>query len=270
MREASADGIGVRRHPTALAAILAVEAGRVITRDNLMALLWPDADAEQARKRLRVALHALRQALGRDAVVSGGRPAARSPRSTATSPHSRRHSRPGDTSWPSRPTVGLSWMGSTCPIRSSPRQPPAYRLPCNVPPEGRAQVARLYLLTGQGTESEKLYRALAAEQPDVLTWRTHLAVLGFAVVTGVKPRDSRKSWRHSIARTSSVRTITSTQSSQRSSAGRNRLCACCVMHFAHGWAGDLGGVHREGLHRDPLLEPLRGFAPFQELLRPRK
>jgi DNA-binding SARP family transcriptional activator len=62
--------LAVWRHPLALAAILAADTGETVTRDKLMALLWPEADTERARKRLRVALHALRQALGQDAIVS--------------------------------------------------------------------------------------------------------------------------------------------------------------------------------------------------------
>jgi DNA-binding SARP family transcriptional activator/Flp pilus assembly protein TadD len=42
------------------------------SRDSLMALLWPDADAESARHSLRNALYGLRQTLGEAAVVSRG------------------------------------------------------------------------------------------------------------------------------------------------------------------------------------------------------
>lgn len=41
-------------------------------RDRLLALFWPDADAASARHSLRNALHALRRALGEDAVVTRG------------------------------------------------------------------------------------------------------------------------------------------------------------------------------------------------------
>ena len=41
-------------------------------RDRLLALLWPEADDRSSRHSLRNALHALRQALGDDAVVSSG------------------------------------------------------------------------------------------------------------------------------------------------------------------------------------------------------
>jgi len=41
-------------------------------RDRLLALLWPEADDRSSRHSLRNALHALRQALGDDAIVSSG------------------------------------------------------------------------------------------------------------------------------------------------------------------------------------------------------
>jgi DNA-binding SARP family transcriptional activator len=42
------------------------------SRDSLMALLWPEADAESARHSLRNAIYALRQTLGEEAFVSRG------------------------------------------------------------------------------------------------------------------------------------------------------------------------------------------------------
>lgn len=63
-------GLPLHRHPFALAAFLAVEADRTVPRDRLVAILWPDFDAGRARNRLRVTLHALRDALGRDVFVS--------------------------------------------------------------------------------------------------------------------------------------------------------------------------------------------------------
>jgi DNA-binding SARP family transcriptional activator len=42
------------------------------SRDTLLALLWPDADAESARHALRNALHGLREMLGETAIVSRG------------------------------------------------------------------------------------------------------------------------------------------------------------------------------------------------------
>lgn len=42
------------------------------SRDELVALLWPEADAESARHSLRNGLHALRHAFGDDAIISHG------------------------------------------------------------------------------------------------------------------------------------------------------------------------------------------------------
>lgn len=61
-----------RRHPLAVLAVLAAERTVPVTRDKLAALLWPESDDRRARRRLRVTLHALRKALGADAVVSVG------------------------------------------------------------------------------------------------------------------------------------------------------------------------------------------------------
>jgi DNA-binding SARP family transcriptional activator len=47
-------------------------AGRFLRRDTLMALFWPEADADRARHALRQALYILRQALGSDAILSRG------------------------------------------------------------------------------------------------------------------------------------------------------------------------------------------------------
>jgi DNA-binding SARP family transcriptional activator len=57
----------------ALLAFLGVlPAGRFHRRDTLMAMFWPDADAERARHALRQALYVLRQSLGPDALLSRG------------------------------------------------------------------------------------------------------------------------------------------------------------------------------------------------------
>lgn len=59
-----------RRHPLALLALLATAPGRSLSRDKLVAYLWPDAEAGQARNRLSVALYTLRRALGEEAFTS--------------------------------------------------------------------------------------------------------------------------------------------------------------------------------------------------------
>ncbi len=59
-----------RRHQLALLAQLAVARGHTLTRDKLLAYLWPEANNNRARHRLNVAVHEVRRALGADAIVS--------------------------------------------------------------------------------------------------------------------------------------------------------------------------------------------------------
>ncbi|MDP1891772.1 MAG: winged helix-turn-helix domain-containing protein [Gemmatimonadaceae bacterium] len=65
-------GRSTHRHPLALLALLAVNRGRPLTRDKLIALLWPERDAESARNLLKVAVHELRKELGDDAIRTTG------------------------------------------------------------------------------------------------------------------------------------------------------------------------------------------------------
>ncbi len=65
-------GPAVQRHRLALLALLAGAAPRAVSRDKLMALLWPERQTEPARHLLNQAVHALRQALGSGAIVSAG------------------------------------------------------------------------------------------------------------------------------------------------------------------------------------------------------
>lgn len=46
--------------------------GRYRTRDDLLAMFWPESDRARARASLRKAVHSLRRALGRDAVQGEG------------------------------------------------------------------------------------------------------------------------------------------------------------------------------------------------------
>ena len=64
-------GRAVQRHRLALLALLSASRPRV-SRDKLMAWLWPERDSERARGLLNQAVHVLRQALGREAVISTG------------------------------------------------------------------------------------------------------------------------------------------------------------------------------------------------------
>src|SRR5262245_23456724 len=62
-------GVASQRRSLALLAVLAVNEGRGISREKLTALLWPDADDESARNRLKQAIHVVRRELGADAVL---------------------------------------------------------------------------------------------------------------------------------------------------------------------------------------------------------
>ena len=62
----------VRPPRLALLAALATAGERGVTRDRLMALLWPDSDDTRGRHSLRQSLYTLRQELGRDVVLSRG------------------------------------------------------------------------------------------------------------------------------------------------------------------------------------------------------
>jgi len=58
-----------QRRRLALLAILASPPGTPVSRDKLLALLWPEIPADDGRHRLSVALYDLRQALGEDAIA---------------------------------------------------------------------------------------------------------------------------------------------------------------------------------------------------------
>ena len=61
-----------QRHRLALLALLAMARGEAVPRERLAALLWPESDADRARNSLKQAVHAIRRALGPDAIVSAG------------------------------------------------------------------------------------------------------------------------------------------------------------------------------------------------------
>src|SRR5688572_19210426 len=65
-------GRGVQRRRVAILALLGCAPGHVLSRDKLIALLWPESRADTARHRLSVALHELRRTLGEEAVLSRG------------------------------------------------------------------------------------------------------------------------------------------------------------------------------------------------------
>src|SRR5882757_3382643 len=65
-------GRAAHRHPLALLALLVANAGRPLTRDKLIALLWPERDGDAARNLLKVNVHELRKELGDAAIRSTG------------------------------------------------------------------------------------------------------------------------------------------------------------------------------------------------------
>jgi DNA-binding SARP family transcriptional activator len=65
-------GPAAQRFRLALLALLAAAYPRAVSRDKLMAWLWPERDTEPARHLLNQAVHALRRALGPEAILSAG------------------------------------------------------------------------------------------------------------------------------------------------------------------------------------------------------
>jgi TolB-like protein/Tfp pilus assembly protein PilF len=65
-------GRAAQRHRLALLALLATTRRQYRSRDQLVALLWPDADAERGRKLLSDSIYRINQALGGDAVTGTG------------------------------------------------------------------------------------------------------------------------------------------------------------------------------------------------------
>jgi TolB-like protein/DNA-binding SARP family transcriptional activator/Tfp pilus assembly protein PilF len=63
-------GRAVQRRRLALLALLAVARGRGLTRDRLLAYLWPDSDPERARHLLSDSVYRINQALGGDAILA--------------------------------------------------------------------------------------------------------------------------------------------------------------------------------------------------------
>lgn len=63
-------GCAAQRQPQALLTLVAAAGERGISRDRLMALLWPEADARPAGHRLSQLLHAIRRSLGEDALTA--------------------------------------------------------------------------------------------------------------------------------------------------------------------------------------------------------
>ncbi|MFN2564352.1 MAG: winged helix-turn-helix domain-containing protein, partial [Gemmatimonadaceae bacterium] len=64
-------GAATQRRPLALLALLAAAGDRGISRERLLALLWPESNTEQARNALRQTLYALRRDLGAPELLLG-------------------------------------------------------------------------------------------------------------------------------------------------------------------------------------------------------
>lgn len=65
------EGAAAQPKRLALLAALVASGGKGVAREKLMALLWPEADDERARRNLAQAVYALRQELGEDALQGG-------------------------------------------------------------------------------------------------------------------------------------------------------------------------------------------------------
>lgn len=65
-------GRAAQRQRLALLARLACAPASGVSREKVLALLWPESDTERARNRLNVSIYELRKALGDDAIVSRG------------------------------------------------------------------------------------------------------------------------------------------------------------------------------------------------------
>ncbi|MEW5919075.1 MAG: BTAD domain-containing putative transcriptional regulator, partial [Gemmatimonadota bacterium] len=66
------EGIAAQRRPLALLAVLALAGPRGVSRDKIVALLWPDSDNERARNSLSQALTFLRRHFGDEIVLGSG------------------------------------------------------------------------------------------------------------------------------------------------------------------------------------------------------
>lgn len=65
-------GPPVQRHRIALLALLATSPHEGLSRDKLVAYLWPESSGERARNSLKQAVHAIRRTLGPEAILSAG------------------------------------------------------------------------------------------------------------------------------------------------------------------------------------------------------
>lgn len=68
---ASTGGATANRRPLALLALLAVNGGRALSRDTIVALLWPESEPERGRNSLSQVISVLRRELGADDLLLG-------------------------------------------------------------------------------------------------------------------------------------------------------------------------------------------------------
>ncbi|HEY9448222.1 MAG TPA: BTAD domain-containing putative transcriptional regulator, partial [Gemmatimonadaceae bacterium] len=66
----SLSGGAAQRHRVGLLSLLALAPDQRLTRDKVIAYLWPESDLERARQLLNAALYTLRKALGESALTS--------------------------------------------------------------------------------------------------------------------------------------------------------------------------------------------------------
>jgi TolB-like protein/DNA-binding SARP family transcriptional activator/Tfp pilus assembly protein PilF len=72
VEDGPATGPAAQRHRLALLALLAAAQPDGVSRDKLIGYLWPERDVEHARGLLKQAVHALRRALGEEAILAAG------------------------------------------------------------------------------------------------------------------------------------------------------------------------------------------------------
>src|SRR5688500_13554286 len=70
--DAAIPGRATQRHRLALLTLLALAPGHRLSRDKLIAMLWPDRDADGGRNLLKVSTYVLRSLLGEGALLSEG------------------------------------------------------------------------------------------------------------------------------------------------------------------------------------------------------
>src|SRR5215212_6756475 len=64
-------GCAAQRQALALLTLVGAAGERGLSRDKVVAMLWPETDSQRAGHRLSQLLHALRGSLGEDAIISG-------------------------------------------------------------------------------------------------------------------------------------------------------------------------------------------------------